>query len=48
MTAGTVVLARQSDPAQIAFEAARKTEVVDRDLRGAIAKVSGRGLAVRV
>jgi hypothetical protein len=33
---GAGVLARQSDPARRAFEAARKTEVVDRDLSGAI------------
>lgn len=36
--AGSLVQARQSDPAQQAFEAARRIEVVDRDLRGAIAK----------
>ena len=33
---GAGVLARQSDPARRAFEAARKTEVIDRDLPGAI------------
>ena len=36
--AGSFVQARQADPAEQAFEAARKVEVIDRDLRGAIAK----------
>jgi Tol biopolymer transport system component len=35
---GTRARARQAEPAELAFEAARKTEVVDRDLRGAAAK----------
>jgi Tol biopolymer transport system component len=35
---GTVARARQADSAEAAFEAARRTEVVDHDLRGAMAK----------
>ena len=33
-----MVFARQSDPAEMAFEAARKTEIIERDIRGAIVK----------
>jgi Tol biopolymer transport system component len=38
MGAGSFMEARQADPAQLAFEDARRIEVIDRDLRGAIMK----------